>query len=100
MLNETQIQFLKSFGTYKPFALRDQWYRENEADYDTLVEELVALGFLKKNKAGAVTRNKAVYDQTGSYHGAEADANRKMWQDSATESAKAFNCKPYRGTTK
>ncbi len=98
MISEIQAKFLKNFSNYKAFARKEEWSRISKVPYQTLVDQLVELKFLKKNKAGAVSLASKGHEAVGTYHGCQADATRKMWSDASVESAKAFNCnfgKPY-----
>ena len=84
-LTVLQALVLKMFSNYKPFAREENYnYEVKKQDlpsvpYADVVNELVELGYLKKNKRGAVTRSTQGYEATGSYHGAEAEARRQMW---------------------
>ena len=87
MILDIHSRFLKSFGSYKPAYRREEWERKNQVPYAELVIELINLGYLKKNIAGAVMRTKKGYDETGSFHGAQAQAGRRMRLDAQRESA-------------
>lgn len=101
MLTEIQAKFLKFFAGTKASYRRDQWAQEIDysgfsvdqlvdLNYNYLVTELIELGFLKKNRAGAVMRTKLGYTETGSYLGAEAEATRSMANNYAAQSAADF----------
>lgn len=93
MILDIHSRFLKSFSTYKSSYRKEEWDRQdkNNAPYDTLVIELINLGYLKKNKAGSVMMAKKGYDETGSFHGAQAQAKRKMQTDFQRENLESWH---------
>ena len=85
-LNEEQTLFFKNFNSYRASGRRDEWSRairhtdfDRAGDgYDILVDELITLGLLKKNKAGAVSLSQLARVLINKPYGAEAAATREL----------------------
>ena len=75
-MDTVQLMMLKIFKNYKAFARRDKWESAirydhvPNVDFDIVVNTLVLAGYLKQNKAGAISINKdrvSEWTQTDEY---------------------------------
>ena len=88
-LSPEQALFFNHFNSYRSFARKEQWPNEQRinnhrdstnhtSSYETMVEELIVVGLLKKNKAGAVSLSQLARVLIKLPYGSEAKAGREL----------------------